>query len=275
MRSSALLRDEMSSTTEMSYRHTPARSRLLAIVQLAVHDALNAIEPRYAAYAFQGQAHQVRVRDLQAAAEELGRGALHRAAERARIGDPVAHEGLGAMRRAGRVRPHGEGAIGRAGEERPARDHVPRRSRPVRPAVGYRFEYGGRSLVVSGDTAKSANLEAQAKGVDLLVHEALAPQLVKRLHDAAEAAGRANVAKITNDILDYHATPVEAAESAQATGAKHLLFYHVIPPLPLPGLDRVFLEGVSDAFDGGVTLGRDGTLISLPKGSQAVEVSKR
>jgi ribonuclease Z len=146
---------------------------------------------------------------------------------------------------------------------------------PVRPAVGYRFEYGGRSLVVSGDTAKSANLEAQAKGVDLLVHEALAPQLVKRLHDAAEAAGRANVAKITNDILDYHATPVEAAESATAAGAKHLLFYHVIPPLPLPGLDRVFLEGVSDAFAGGVTLGRDGTLISLPKGSSAIEVSER
>jgi len=146
---------------------------------------------------------------------------------------------------------------------------------PVRPAVGYRFEYGGRSPVVSGDTKKSANLEAQSHGVDLLVHEALAPQLVRRLHDAAEAAGRANVAKIANDILDYHATPVEAAEVATAAGAKHLLFYHVIPPLPLPGLDRVFLAGVSDAFAGGVTLGRDGTLISLPKGGTAVEVSKR
>jgi ribonuclease Z len=146
---------------------------------------------------------------------------------------------------------------------------------PVRPAVGYRFEYGGRSLVVSGDTKKSANLEAQSHGVDLLVHEALAPQLVKHLHDAAVSAGRANVAKITTDIPDYHTSPVEAAEIAQAAGAKHLLFYHVVPPLPLPGLDRVFLEGVSDAFAGGVTLGRDGTLISLPKGSSAVEVSKR
>jgi ribonuclease Z len=146
---------------------------------------------------------------------------------------------------------------------------------PVRPAVGYRFEYGGRALALSGDTAKSANLEAQARGVDLLVHEALAPQLVKRMHDAAEAAGRANVAKITNDILDYHATPVEAAESAQAAGAKHLLFYHVVPPLPVPGLDVVFLEGVSGAFPGGVTLGQDGTLVSLPSGSSAVEVSQR
>ena len=45
---------------------------------------------------------------------------------------------------------------------------------PIRPAVGYRFEYGGRTVVVSGDTKKSALVEAQARGVDLLVHEALA-----------------------------------------------------------------------------------------------------
>jgi ribonuclease Z len=146
---------------------------------------------------------------------------------------------------------------------------------PVAPAVGYRFEYGGRSLVVSGDTAKSANLEAQARGVDLLVHEALAAHLVARLNAAATAAGRANLAKITADIPDYHATPVEAAELAKAAGAKHLLFYHVVPPLPLPGLEAAFLEGVSGTFAGGVTLGRDGTLISLPAGSGAVEVSKR
>jgi ribonuclease Z len=146
---------------------------------------------------------------------------------------------------------------------------------PVRPAVGYRFEYGGRSVLVSGDTAKSANLEAQARGVDLLVHEALAAHLVARLEAAAQAAGRANLAKITADIPDYHTTPVEAAEIAQAAGAKHLLLTHVVPPLPLPGLEAAFLAGVGDAFDGGTTLGRDGTLVSLPAGSGTVEVSAR
>ncbi|MBY0401160.1 MBL fold metallo-hydrolase [Myxococcota bacterium] len=75
---------------------------------------------------------------------------------------------------------------------------------PVEPAVGYRFDYQGRSLLVSGDTAKSPNLEAHAKGVDLLVHEALSPELVGRLHAAAERAGRANLAKIPADIPDYH-----------------------------------------------------------------------
>jgi ribonuclease Z len=146
---------------------------------------------------------------------------------------------------------------------------------PVYPAVGYRFDYGGRSVVISGDTKKSDNVLHHAEHVDLLVHEALAPQLVAVLHDAAAAAGRHNVEKIASDILSYHTTPVEAAQIAQSAGVRHLLYYHVIPPLPLPGLESVFLAGVSDAYSGGVTLGRDGTMISLPRSSVAVNVSKR
>ncbi len=146
---------------------------------------------------------------------------------------------------------------------------------PASPAVGYRFDYKGRSVVVSGDTKKSANLEAQATGVDLLVHEALSPELVGRLNAAAAAAGRVNLAKITADIPDYHTSPVEAAEVAEAAGVHHLLFYHIVPPLPLSGLEQVFLDGVSEVYGGGVTLGRDGTLISLEQGGDRVAISSR
>jgi ribonuclease Z len=38
---------------------------------------------------------------------------------------------------------------------------------PVSPAVGYRFDYGGRSVVFSGDTAVSPHLNAMASGADL------------------------------------------------------------------------------------------------------------
>jgi len=143
---------------------------------------------------------------------------------------------------------------------------------PVSPAVGYRFDYAGRSLVVSGDTKKSDSLLASARGVDLLVHEALSPVLVGVMHEAAVAAGNPGLAKITADIPDYHTSPLEAAELAEAAGAGHLLFYHVVPPLPLPGLASVFLDGVSSAYSGEVTLGRDGTRISLPAGSRDVVV---
>jgi ribonuclease Z len=145
---------------------------------------------------------------------------------------------------------------------------------PAAPAVGYRFDYGGRSAVVSGDTRKSESLLAQARGVDLLVHEALSPKLVGILHDAAVRTGASGLAKITADIPSYHTTPVEAGEIAQAAGARELLLYHVVPPLPVPGLERVFLDGVSDVFSGGVALGRDGTRISLPSGSHAVDVQQ-
>jgi len=143
---------------------------------------------------------------------------------------------------------------------------------PVSPAVGYRFDYGGRSVVVSGDTSKSENLERFAEGVDLLVHEALSPELMAVIGNGATNAGRDAMAKIAADVLTYHATPVEAAETAATVGAGHLLYYHVVPPMPIPGLASVFLKGVDAAYDGPVTLGKDGTEIGLPVGSDRIDV---
>ena len=145
---------------------------------------------------------------------------------------------------------------------------------PVDPAVGYRFDYKDRSLVLSGDTKKSANLEHFAQGTDLLVHEALSRELVGVMTEGARKAGRDNLVKVTTDILDYHASPVEAAESANAAGAQHLLFYHIVPPLLLAPMEGIFVEGVSEVYDGPFTVGRDGTLVSLPAGSDEIRVEE-
>jgi ribonuclease Z len=42
---------------------------------------------------------------------------------------------------------------------------------PVRPAYGYRVDYRGHSVVLSGDTKPSDNLVKFAAGVDVLIHE--------------------------------------------------------------------------------------------------------
>lgn len=42
---------------------------------------------------------------------------------------------------------------------------------PVMPAFGYRVNYRGRSVVLSGDTKPSANLAKVAQGADVLIHE--------------------------------------------------------------------------------------------------------
>ena len=145
---------------------------------------------------------------------------------------------------------------------------------PVRPAVGYRFDYKGRSLVVSGDTVKSPNVEKFAEGVDLLVHEALAPHLTARITRAAERAGRERIAKITLDIVDYHTSPVEAAEIARDAGVGFLLYTHIVPPLLLAPMEEIFLEGVDETFSGGVAIGRDGTLVRLDAGTETIVVEE-
>lgn len=146
---------------------------------------------------------------------------------------------------------------------------------PVSPAVGYRFDYKGRSAVISGDTSKSMIVEKVANGVDLLVHEALAPHLVNIMHNAATKVGNVIAAKITHDILDYHASPVEAAETASAADVGYLLYYHVVPPLIAPGMEAAFLAGVSDVYDGRLSVGVDGSMISLPANADSIISDQR
>jgi ribonuclease Z len=144
---------------------------------------------------------------------------------------------------------------------------------PVHPAVGYRFEYGGRAIVISGDTRRAVAVTEAARSADLLLHEALDANLVGRLTDAAEAAGRPELAKITRDIVDYHTSPGEAAAIAAEAEVKGLVLYHVVPPLLVPGAETAFLRGVPDVFHGTVMVARDGTFTSLPANSSAVDWS--
>ncbi len=145
---------------------------------------------------------------------------------------------------------------------------------PVRPAYGYRFDYDGRSITVSGDTAPCPPFARAARGSDVLVHEAQSNVLVAILGDVMAKAGRSRPAKIMHDIPDYHTTPVDAARIANEAGARLLVFTHINPPLPFaPVAERAFLAGVSDVRPEGWILGHDGTLIRLPGHSSAIEQS--
>jgi ribonuclease Z len=141
--------------------------------------------------------------------------------------------------------------------------------KPVKPAVGYRFSYKGRSLLISGDTVKSANVQHFAQGVDLLVHEGLSDNLVSMMEKAARKTGNISGAKIMHDILDYHTTPVEAAEIARDAGVGHLLYYHIVPPLMFPGQASLYLNGAEDIFPD-YTIGQDGAAFSLPANSHEI-----
>jgi ribonuclease Z len=143
---------------------------------------------------------------------------------------------------------------------------------PIRPAYGYRFDYGGRSVVVSGDTVKSASLIAAARGADVLIHEAQANHLVALIGEAAAGAGRDRVAKLMGDIPSYHTSPVQAAEAANEAGVQLLVMYHLTPPPPTWVVEQVFVRGVSDVRPSGWLLADDGMLLVLPVGSTEIEI---
>ncbi|MBI1402040.1 MAG: MBL fold metallo-hydrolase [Porphyrobacter sp.] len=142
---------------------------------------------------------------------------------------------------------------------------------PVKDAYGYRIDYKGRSVALSGDTAFDPAFARAAQGVDVIFHETLDVELVGMMRKAAQRNGAAPIAKVLSDIPGYHTDPVDAARIAALAKARMLVFYHIIPPLPVPGAEAIFLEGTDKAFSGDIRLGRDGDLVSLPAGSKAIE----
>ena len=90
---------------------------------------------------------------------------------------------------------------------------------PVAPAFGYRVDYRGRSVALSGDTRVSENLVKFASGVDVLIHEAV--------DAAALRAASANPA-LTERIIAHH-TPGEQAGQVFARVKPHLAVYSHAP----------------------------------------------
>ena len=115
--------------------------------------------------------------------------------------------------------------------------------RPVEPAFGYRFDCGGKSIVVSGDTRPTPNLVKFAKGADVLVMEAYLPEHFLRV-DTPEVAKK---------LMAYHTRAEEAGDIATRAGVKTLVLTHLIPA----NAEGTFAERASAHFRGKVIVGRD------------------
>lgn len=146
---------------------------------------------------------------------------------------------------------------------------------PVEPAVGYVFEYKGRKVVISGDTKPSERVQSAAKGADILVHEALSPDLVRMMQESATKAGRPNLAAILHDIPGYHTSPEQAATIAQKAGVKMLLLDHIVPPLRLQSLEGPFLGKARQIFHGRLVIGTDGDFFTLPANATTIKKTRR
>ena len=138
---------------------------------------------------------------------------------------------------------------------------------PIKPALGYRVDWRGRSVTITGDTAYTPALADAAKGSDLLVSELLSPRMVKILENSARKAGNANRAKIFADIQDYHISPEQAAGVAKQAGVKMLAFTHIVPSVPKP-MEFALTGNAADHYAGPIKVMRDGDMISISGNGQ-------
>jgi ribonuclease Z len=141
---------------------------------------------------------------------------------------------------------------------------------PVHPAFGFRIDYKDRSVVISGDTVYDANLVANAKDADLLLHDAMNKTMVAQLGEALAARGQANTAKIMRDIQDYHASAEDAARAAKEAGARRLALYHTVPPVPGRYFNAAFKGDAEKVFGAQVDVTQDGDLYVLPAGAKTI-----
>lgn len=143
---------------------------------------------------------------------------------------------------------------------------------PIEPAYAYRFDYKGRSVLVTGDLKYHPPLAKAAQGVDLMVSEAIALSMTRALGQGAAEGGRTSAAAVMHDIEDYHITPEEASKIANEAGVRHLAFYHLLPAPDNLLARRVFAQGVDKVRHGAWTIADDGSLYTMPVGSEAVQL---
>lgn len=127
----------------------------------------------------------------------------------------------------------------------------------IKPAFGYRIDYKGHSVVLSGDTKYSENLIRFAKGADLLIHEvAIAPDTLSKSDPQY-------------NILMHHTTPEQAAKVFNAVQPKLAAYSHIVK---IHGLtEEDIMKKTKATYQGPLIMGEDLMSFSI---SDTVSVHK-
>jgi len=90
---------------------------------------------------------------------------------------------------------------------------------PVQPAFGYRVDFGGRSVALSGDTRVSENLIRFVQGVDVLIHEGIDPDAMRNRANPPSPAA-------LDAIIAHHTTAEQAGEVFSRVKPRLAVFSH-------------------------------------------------
>lgn len=105
---------------------------------------------------------------------------------------------------------------------------------PVKPAFGFRLDYAGRSVALSGDTRPSDNLVKHCAGVDVLIHEAVDAEGLRAFNPSEQ---------LLQAILSHHTNPEQAADIFKRTSPRLAVFSHSAGTPAIVNQTRKFYSG--------------------------------
>ena len=126
--------------------------------------------------------------------------------------------------------------------------------RPVAPTVGYRFEHDGTVAALAGDTVPCAELDEMCRGADFYVQTVVREDLVRQFAPLIPTGDR------FLDILDYHSTVQQAAQTAARAGVGTLVLTHFVPAIQ-PGQETEWHAMAAQHFGGEIVVGPDLTSV--------------
>ncbi|HEY1362178.1 MAG TPA: MBL fold metallo-hydrolase [Xanthobacteraceae bacterium] len=129
---------------------------------------------------------------------------------------------------------------------------------PITDSFALKFEFPGKTVVFSGDTAYHPPLAAFARGADVLVHEVMygpaLDELVRRIPNAAT---------LMSHLKASHTLAADVGRIATEAGVKKLVLNHLVP-VPFTGMsEQVWIDAVRPTYQGDLVVGRDLLEIAL------------
>ena len=120
----------------------------------------------------------------------------------------------------------------------------------VKPALGFKFEGEGRTIVISGDTAPCEAVIEASRGADVLVHELTSGDPERCDKHGPESEG---LNEFRKRIANSHTCPHEVGRVAAEAGVGHLVITHVSPQLQ----EEACRTAIARDFKGELTFARD------------------
>jgi ribonuclease Z len=105
--------------------------------------------------------------------------------------------------------------------------------------------------VIAGDTVPCDGLDRLCAGADVYVQTVIRADLVRQVPSAR-----------FQDVVDYHSTVEQAAQTATRAGVSTLVLTHYVPPIQ-PGQEDEWRARATQHFAGEVVLGADLTSVEL------------